>query len=74
MHNSELYATVYGPVSKSLESLDIPEDAKKYILSRLEANLRNPSLAVDAHSLICAFPWSDSPEGFDFWSLVDLLT
>jgi len=74
MHNSALYSSI----SRSLEDLGIPKDAKEYILSRLEANLRDPFLVgiytFDPDHLIHAFSWSDSPEGHDFWSLVDLLT
>jgi len=74
MHHSALYSSV----SKSLDTLGIPRDAKEYILSRLEANLRDQSLVgiytLNADHLIHAFSWSVSPEGHDFWSLVDLLT
>jgi len=74
MHHSALYSSV----SKSLEALDIPKDAKEYILSRLEANLCDPSLVgiytFDPDHLIHAFSWSNSPEGHAFWALVDMLT
>ena len=74
MHNSALYSSI----SRSLEDLNIPKDAKEYILSRLEANLRDPSLVgiytFDPDHLSRAFSWSDSPEGHAFWALVDMLT